>query len=68
MNLVKMEHKVEQISPCYQIITGWLNIHTPSGIIYVEPCITLYVLQQIKDYQGLSVVVPAVSTSKVTAA
>ena len=31
MNLVKMEHKVEQISQCYQIITGWLNVHTPSG-------------------------------------
>ena len=33
---------------------------------YVEPCITLYVLQQIKKAtRGLSVVVPAVSTSKV---
>ena len=33
---------------------------------YVEPCITLRVLQQIKKTtRGLSVVVPAVSTSKV---
>ena len=33
---------------------------------YEEPCITLHVLQQIKKtIPGLSVVVPAVSTSKV---
>ena len=31
MNFVKTENKDEQISPCYQIITGWLNAHTPSG-------------------------------------
>ena len=32
---------------------------------YVEPCITLHVLQQIKKtIRGLSVVVSAVSTSK----
>ena len=32
---------------------------------YVEPCITLHILQQIKKTtRGLSVVVPAVSTSK----
>ena len=33
---------------------------------YVEPCITLHVLQQIKKTtRGMSVVMPAVSTSKV---
>ena len=33
---------------------------------YVEPCITLHVLQKIKKTtQGMSVVVPAVLTSKV---
>ena len=31
MNFVKTENKDEQISLCYQIITGWLNAHTPSG-------------------------------------
>lgn len=25
-----MENKNKQISPCYQKITGWLNVHTPS--------------------------------------
>ena len=86
MNFVKTENKDEQISPCYQIITGWLNAHTPSRRnvaihvgytiklklfkyvekFYVEPCIMLHVLQQIKKTtRGLSVVVPAVSTSKV---
>ena len=34
--------------------------------LYVEPCITLHVLQEIKKTtRGLSVVVPAVATSKV---
>ena len=91
MNFVKTENKDKQISLCYQIIIGWLIVHTPSGrnvaihvgytiklnysnmlrsfvcmTFYVEPCITLHVLQQIKKITpGLSVVVPAVSTSKV---
>ena len=31
MNFVKTENKDKQISLCYQMITGWLNVHTPSG-------------------------------------
>ena len=31
MNFIKTENKDEQISPYYQIITGWLNVQTPSG-------------------------------------
>ena len=69
MNFVKTENKDKQISLCYQIITGRLNVHTLSGrnvAIHVGYTITLHVLHQIKNAtRGLSVVVPAVSTSKV---
>ena len=53
LNFVKTENKDKQISPCYQIITGWLNVHTYSGknlAIHVGYTIKLKLFKYVEQF------------------